>query len=44
LALFAEAGGIPAAFDRRRESPELVRTLNRELIRMGGGRARRQRK
>jgi phospholipase C len=42
LAQFADAGGIPAAFDRRRESPELVRTLNRELIKMGGARARRR--
>ena len=42
LALFADAGGIPAAFDRRRESPALVRMLNRELIRMGGARVRRR--
>ena len=42
LAQFADAGGIPAAFDRRRESPELVRMLNRELIKMGGARPRRR--
>jgi hypothetical protein len=41
LARFADAGGIPASFDRRRDPPELLRTLNRELIRMRGARARR---
>jgi phospholipase C len=43
LALFADAGGIPPSFDRRRDGPSLVRTLDRELIRMGGARARRGR-
>jgi len=42
LARYADAGGIPAAFDHRRDSPALLRTLNRELIRMGGARARRR--
>jgi hypothetical protein len=42
LARLADAGGIPAAFDHRRDSPALLRTLNRELIRMGGARARRR--
>lgn len=42
LAQFADAGGMPASLDRRREGPAVLRTLNRELIRMGGGRARRR--
>jgi phospholipase C len=38
LAAYADAGGIPAALDRRAESAALVRSLDRELIRMGGAR------
>jgi phospholipase C len=43
LALFADAGGIPPSFDRRRDAPELLRRLNRELIDMGGARTHRRR-
>jgi hypothetical protein len=38
LAQFADAASIPSELDRRRESPELLRTIYRELIRMGGAR------
>ncbi len=40
LAQLADAGGVPSSLDRRRESAALLRTLNRELIRMGGARWR----
>jgi phospholipase C len=33
-----ETGVIPAQLDRRREAPDLLRTINRELIALGGGR------
>jgi len=43
LARLADSGAIPASFDRRRESVELVRSFYSELIRMGGARLRRGR-
>jgi len=41
LAVLADAGGIPAALDRRRETTATLRTISRELLRMGAGRRRR---
>jgi phospholipase C len=39
LAQLADVGGIPAHLDRRRNGPDLLRTINRELIALGGARS-----
>lgn len=41
LERFADVGGIPSEFDGRKDAPELIRTINRELIAMGKARRRR---
>ena len=38
LATYADAGGIPAALDGRGQTHAVMRTITRELIRMGGAR------
>ena len=35
---YADAGGVPAELDLRPQVPETLRTMNRELLRMGGAR------
>jgi len=40
LAAYADAGGIPAALDGRGQTHAVMRTITRELIRMGGARVK----
>ncbi len=44
LAHLADSGVMPASLDRRHDSGDRLRMLNRELIRLGGARARRRRR